>query len=323
MNLHVPGVHGRRFTGRLALCYGLACCGQGNAGRVAQRAPARHLSVTVSGSAEVVSSIETDMPLADLTSVVNSNDAIAHYSIEGEAAWVHEFKFQAIQGDPYSLGAWLCPNNADAVDAAARGTPVSEMRAIDVDDAGRFRGNGRYGSPAPTTCKWFLNSNTQVGVAAVQDGPALCAEQSRRNTSVEVAVGDLVSRDAITCLSRFGKISTGSLVVVQLARSDATNGGLAFELNMSHCLTLEVSPLTVTYPLTEAPTCPYERAALSIGGSKTTGVEYAQPRGTWTIDAAGPDRDTIHVSHVDVTFDAPNGEVITAKADIELPQVMY
>jgi hypothetical protein len=219
---------------------------------------------------------------------------------------------------------------ANAVSASRDGSLATELRVLDIDDAGTFWTNGQLGDHVLSICQYSSTNGSGGNEATFQDGPDLCADPSRAGTQIEILDGqqNLVSRPTV-CAAGFGLASSAAYrgqIRLQFEKDTDDASGMAFTLALNHCL-----PAGTVLPAVVRPvdilqsTCPEEAVGLQVGASGLDKPQsYPVSAGTWTIQNTSGDRTDTHVSQLALTFSNRDGSVsYSVRGDVSLPQLLF
>ena len=280
-------------------------------------------SVTVIGKGSLLSKI-TAQGLFTVQDPGRGSDSIVVFKNVSGTDWGGAYQLRAdVGGMKISLMPWLCPMLSEAPQAIEAGIAVTETRLIELNDDGVFWTNGRYGQSFPTTCDWYTSRASGRGVSERQDGPSLCTEADRKETtlSFESSNGRALATPEV-CVAYRGAFGNGT-VALSITNQHAPAGEDGFILFLEHCLEPnEAIPLKVDASEFLASDCPFETAALRVG-DYSDGRPKVIPlaEGSWNIRSASTDRSGRHVSDVDLVF-GTGAMRVHVQGYIDLPQTM-
>jgi hypothetical protein len=287
----------------------------------------RLFRVTVLGQKEVLAGLRTRgfQNIVPGASIGTADEATAFEAYVND--WSGTFSFaRAVQGAPELVVApWICGQCTDAEVAANAGDLVTENRIIELDADGRWWTNGRLGLGFPAECSWSL-SQQQSGrfVIALQDGPSLCDEDTRKGTQVELldSSNQVIAHPRV-CSAVLSSRELNGVVSIALERDTESAGEQAFTLYLAHCLSDgPVSSFAITATEINASACPSERAGLligAVGSSKPSAFKLQN--GQWNALTVSRERTGRHLSDIDLTFANAVGVTYRMRGRVDLPEV--
>lgn len=206
--------------------------------------------------------------------------------------------------------------------AVEAGYSAIERRIVEVDQEGRLWTNGRLGYGFPTSCQWSTSPQSGQTIYARQDGPSLCAEDSRSATRVELLdeSGTAVAEPEV-CVAVLSQRESSLLVSLTLQRTSLNGSDLPFDVELVHCIERDFEPpFTLNGQDIVDSTCPDGKAVLLVGepGSQDVG---AVESGTWRISELSTARDGRQRGVLDLKFRVPTRGVYWVRGAVDLPQV--